>query len=98
MADKPELEGEDGPAYSFVPKLRMREGRRDMRDLLIAQQIRRIDELEHEVDRLRRPIGVQGNGGNGGDVGNGDDGHSHGHGEDCKRHAGGTVFGGSTSC
>lgn len=29
-------------------------GRRDMRDLLIAQQVRRIDELEHEVDRLRR--------------------------------------------
>lgn len=29
-------------------------GRHDMRDLLIAQQVRRIDELEHEVDRLRR--------------------------------------------
>lgn len=40
--------------YAFTPKLRMSVGRRDMRDLLIAQQVRRIDELEHEVDRLRR--------------------------------------------
>jgi len=40
--------------YAFAPKLRMSVGRHDMRDLLIAQQVRRIDELEHEVDRLRR--------------------------------------------
>nr|WP_236034496.1 MULTISPECIES: hypothetical protein [Bifidobacterium] len=39
---------------TFVPKLRVRNGRRDLRDLLIAQQVRRIAELEHEVAELQQ--------------------------------------------
>ena len=34
----------------------MRSGRRDLRDLLIAQQVRRIEELEHEVTQLRSEL------------------------------------------
>ncbi|MBT1177838.1 hypothetical protein JS532_09760 [Bifidobacterium callimiconis] len=41
---------------AFSPNLVVRSGRRDLRDLLIAQQVRRIAELEHEVAELRTEV------------------------------------------
>lgn len=38
---------------TFEPKLRVRNGNRDLRDLLIAQQVRRIAELEHQLAELK---------------------------------------------
>ena len=38
---------------AFSPHLVVRSGRRDLRDLLIAQQVRRIAELEREVTELK---------------------------------------------
>ncbi|WP_225433027.1 hypothetical protein [Bifidobacterium saimiriisciurei] len=47
---------DDDAPYEFEPKLHVRSGRRDLRDLLIAQQVRRIDELEHEVVSLKAAL------------------------------------------
>ncbi|MBW3089026.1 transposase [Bifidobacterium sp. 82T24] len=47
---------EETAESSFAPKLHVRSGRRDLRDLLIAQQVRRIEELEHEVTLLQTEL------------------------------------------
>lgn len=53
-------EAKDGDAArGFSPSLHLRSGKRDLRDLLIAQQVRRIDELEREVAQLRAQIDGQ---------------------------------------
>lgn len=43
---------------AFSPRLVVRSGRRDLRDLLIAQQVRRIAELEREVTELKAEVEV----------------------------------------
>ena len=54
---------EEGP---FTPRLNVRDGRRDLRDMLIAQQIHHIDALERRVAELeaerRRRDGDDGDG------------------------------------
>lgn len=50
---------DDESARGFSPSLHLRSGKRDLRDLLIAQQVRRIDELEREVAQLRAQIDGQ---------------------------------------
>ncbi|WP_207760000.1 hypothetical protein, partial [Bifidobacterium primatium] len=69
---------DDDALYEFEPKLHVRSGRRDLRDLLIAQQVRRIDELEHEVVSLKAALldegrSRAGSGNNGGDAVSDDD-------------------------
>lgn len=41
---------------TFTPKLRVRNGKRDLRDLLIAQQVRRIAELEHDLAEAKQEL------------------------------------------
>lgn len=41
----------------FTPELNVRAGKRDLRDLLISQQVMLIEHLESEVERLRAEIG-----------------------------------------
>lgn len=41
---------------TFTPKLRVRNGKRDLRDLLIAQQVRRIAELEHDLEETKHEL------------------------------------------
>ncbi|OXN00303.1 HTH domain-containing protein [Bifidobacterium vansinderenii] len=55
-ADNHAQTGDDYSDEAFSPNLVVRSGRRDLRDLLIAQQVRRIAELEHEVAELRTEV------------------------------------------
>ncbi|WP_055427560.1 HTH domain-containing protein [Bifidobacterium aesculapii] len=47
---------EDQTVRPFVPELRVRAGKRDLRDLLISQQVLLIEHLESEVERLRAEV------------------------------------------
>lgn len=50
-------DGREGQeARPFVPELRVRAGKRDLRDLLISQQVLLIEHLESEVERLRAEV------------------------------------------
>ncbi|KFI99116.1 HTH domain-containing protein [Bifidobacterium stellenboschense] len=44
-------------AKPFTPELNVRAGKRDLRDLLISQQVLLIEHLESEVERLRAEVG-----------------------------------------
>ncbi|MDU8981821.1 hypothetical protein [Bifidobacterium scardovii] len=63
---------DDESARGFSPSLHLRSGKRDLRDLLIAQQVRRIDELEREVAQLHAWIDGRYHGSDDGTVVTGD--------------------------
>jgi hypothetical protein len=73
--DGGEFRPQSGPIASFMPGTGMfsgtgRSGSLDMRDLLICQQIRQIDDLERRLDDLQARLDDTGNGS---DAGKGDD-------------------------
>lgn len=46
----------DFAAQQFQPPLRLKRGRRDVRDILIAQQIDRIEELTRQIQQLKSQL------------------------------------------